>query len=153
MDPVGKSQKTASRTAAIEGGEGRLGHGYLDGQLLVAMPQMRDARFTRSVIYVCAHTGDGAMGLVVNRLVGSLTFPDLLQQLSIDFDFHCYGFPDKRRREFRSSPSKIHTHTSRAGPAAEGQHIPRYYERFYMFLLFRIGLWPLIRLCMLPLEC
>jgi putative transcriptional regulator len=56
----------------------------MTGQLLVAMPQMRDARFTRSVIYVCAHTGDGAMGLVVNRLVGSLTFPDLLQQLSID---------------------------------------------------------------------
>jgi len=56
----------------------------MTGQLLVAMPQMRDARFTRSVIYVCAHTGDGAMGLVVNRLVGSLTFPDLLQQLNID---------------------------------------------------------------------
>jgi putative transcriptional regulator len=58
--------------------------GFMTGQLLVAMPQMRDARFTRSVIYICAHTGDGAMGLVVNRLVGSLTFPDLLQQLNID---------------------------------------------------------------------
>jgi putative transcriptional regulator len=58
--------------------------GFMTGELLVAMPQMRDARFTRSVIYVCAHTGDGAMGLVVNRLVGSLTFPDLLQQLNID---------------------------------------------------------------------
>jgi len=58
--------------------------GFMTGQLLVAMPQMRDARFTRSVIYICAHTSDGAMGLVVNRLVGSLTFPDLLQQLNID---------------------------------------------------------------------
>ena len=58
--------------------------GFMTGELLVAMPQMRDARFTRSVIYICAHTGDGAMGLVVNRLVGSLTFPDLLQQLNID---------------------------------------------------------------------
>ena len=58
--------------------------GFMTGELLVAMPQMRDARFTRSVIYVCAHTSDGAMGLVVNRLVGSLTFPDLLQQLNID---------------------------------------------------------------------
>jgi putative transcriptional regulator len=56
----------------------------MTGELLVAMPQMRDARFTRSVIYICAHTSDGAMGLVVNRLVGSLTFPDLLQQLNID---------------------------------------------------------------------
>lgn len=58
--------------------------GYLLGQLLVAMPTMRDPRFTRSVIFICAHSADGAMGLVVNRLVGSLTFPDLLAQLGID---------------------------------------------------------------------
>ena len=58
--------------------------GYLMGQLLVAMPTMRDPRFTRSVIFICAHSADGAMGLVVNRLVGSLTFPDLLAQLGID---------------------------------------------------------------------
>ena len=58
--------------------------GFMTGQLLVAMPQMRDARFTRTVIYMCAHTSDGAMGLVINRLVGSLTFPDLLEQLGID---------------------------------------------------------------------
>jgi putative transcriptional regulator len=60
-----------------------LSEGYLLGQLLVAMPTMRDPRFTRSVIYMCAHSADGAMGLVVNRLVGSLTFPDLLAQLGI----------------------------------------------------------------------
>ena len=61
-----------------------LSEGYLLGQLLVAMPTMRDPRFTRSVIYLCAHNADGAMGLVLNRLVGSLTFPDLLAQLGID---------------------------------------------------------------------
>ncbi len=61
-----------------------LSSGYLTGQLLVAMPQMRDPRFMRTVIYMCAHTPDGAMGLVVNRLVGSITFPDLLAQLGID---------------------------------------------------------------------
>jgi len=44
---------------------------------------MRDPRFTRTVIYMCAHTSDGAMGLVINRLVGSLSFPDLLEQLNI----------------------------------------------------------------------
>ena len=60
--------------------------GYLTGQLLIAMPNMRDPRFTRTVIYVCAHNADGAMGLVVNRLVGSVTFPDLLTQLGIDTD-------------------------------------------------------------------
>jgi len=59
---------------------------YLTGQLLIAMPNMRDPRFTRTVIYICAHNADGAMGLVVNRLVGSVTFPDLLKQLGIDTD-------------------------------------------------------------------
>ena len=57
--------------------------GYLDGYLLVAMPTMRDPRFARTVIYLCAHTADGAMGLVVNKLLDSLTFPDLLEQLDI----------------------------------------------------------------------
>ena len=57
--------------------------GYLDGHLLVAMPTMSDPRFARTVIYLCAHTADGAMGLVVNRLLDSLTFPDLLEQLGI----------------------------------------------------------------------
>lgn len=60
------------------------GSGYLTGQLLIAMPQMRDPRFARSVIYMCAHNQEGAMGLVINRLVGSITFPDLLAQLGID---------------------------------------------------------------------
>ena len=64
--------------------KGLLHQGFMTGQLLVAMPQMRDARFTRTVIYLCAHTDDGAMGLVLNRLVGALTFPDLLSQLGID---------------------------------------------------------------------
>ena len=60
--------------------------GYLTGNLLVAMPQMGDERFARTVVYICAHTADGAMGLVVNRLVDSVTFPDLLDQLGIDSD-------------------------------------------------------------------
>ena len=69
------------------GNGGQDGNGdYLTGQLLIAMPNMRDPRFTRTVIYVCAHNADGAMGLVVNRLVGSVTFPDLLKQLGIDTD-------------------------------------------------------------------
>ena len=57
--------------------------GYLTGQLLVAMPQMRDPRFMRSVIYMCAHSIEGAMGLVVNKLVDNVSFPDLLDQLNI----------------------------------------------------------------------
>jgi putative transcriptional regulator len=58
--------------------------GYLGGQLLIAMPSMQDPRFERTVVYVCAHNPEGAMGLVINRLVDSLKFPDLLEQLGID---------------------------------------------------------------------
>jgi len=57
---------------------------YLTGQLLVAMPGMLDPRFTKTVIYMCAHNADGAMGLVVNKLIESLSFPDLLAQLGIE---------------------------------------------------------------------
>ena len=57
--------------------------GYLTGQLLVAMPQMEDSRFVRSVIYLCAHSAEGAMGLVVNKLMEDISFPDLLDQLNL----------------------------------------------------------------------
>ena len=57
---------------------------YLSGQLLIAMPGMTDPRFEKSVIYVCVHNSDGAIGLVINRAIDSLTFPELLQQLEID---------------------------------------------------------------------
>ncbi|MRG71186.1 YqgE/AlgH family protein [Alphaproteobacteria bacterium HT1-32] len=57
--------------------------GYLPGQLLIAMPSMSDPRFERAVIYLCAHSSEGAMGLVVNKLIDSLTFPELLEQLDI----------------------------------------------------------------------
>ena len=56
----------------------------LAGQLLVAMPQMLDQRFARSVVYLCAHSDDaGAMGLVINKLLGSLTMGELFAQLDI----------------------------------------------------------------------
>jgi putative transcriptional regulator len=57
--------------------------GFLDGQLLIAMPSMADKRFARSVVYVCAHSADGAMGIVVNKLASEIKFRDLLVQLDI----------------------------------------------------------------------
>jgi putative transcriptional regulator len=59
------------------------GEGYLDGQLLIAMPIMSDPRFARSVIYMCAHSEDGAMGLVINQRASHISFPDLLTKLNI----------------------------------------------------------------------
>src|SRR4029450_12150151 len=59
------------------------GRGYLDGQMLIAMPAMRDERFARSLIYVCAHSSEGAMGIVVNQPAENIKFPDLLVQLEV----------------------------------------------------------------------
>lgn len=57
--------------------------GYLDGQILVAMPTMQDERFSRSVIYLCAHSSEGAMGIIVNQPAQNIRFSDLLVQLSV----------------------------------------------------------------------
>ncbi len=78
--------------------------GYLDGQLLVAMPSMGDERFQRSVIFMCAHSEQGAMGLIVNRIADQVSFRDLLQQLQI---------------EVPSSHREINVHTG--GPVETGR--------------------------------
>ena len=57
--------------------------GFLDGQMLIAMPAMSDERFSRTVIYICAHSSEGAMGIVVNQPASNVTFPDLLVQLDV----------------------------------------------------------------------
>ena len=82
MDPEGKTPGDPRRKAAGIG-DNSSNTGYLDGQLLVAMPLMGDPRFERSVIYMCAHSADGAMGIMVNRPMGSIDFPELLVQLNI----------------------------------------------------------------------
>ena len=79
MDPMRRTPKRALGKRAEDGS----GQGYLDGQLLIAMPVMEDERFARSVIYVCAHSSEGAMGIIVNRPAGSIDFPELLVQLNI----------------------------------------------------------------------
>src|SRR4030081_1361319 len=82
MDPEGKTPKTARREAAGIG-DNSSNQGYLDGRLLIAMPVMGDPRFERSVIYMCAHSSEGAMGIIVNRPAGSIDFTGLLVQLDI----------------------------------------------------------------------
>lgn len=64
-------------------GKGEPPPGYLDGQMLIAMPTMGDERFTRSVIYVCAHSTEGAMGIVVNHPAPNINFSDLLVKLNV----------------------------------------------------------------------
>ena len=67
-----------------DGAKGVHSHGgFLDGQMLVAMPGMVDERFARSVIYLCAHSEEGAMGIVINRAAPKVKFPELLVQLDV----------------------------------------------------------------------
>ncbi len=55
----------------------------LQGQFLIAMPNMGDTRFEKSVVYLCAHSADGAMGFVINRTLEKPSIPDFLHQLNI----------------------------------------------------------------------
>jgi len=71
---MGSGQKAGTKAA---------GRGYLDGQMLIAMPTMRDERFARSLIYVCAHSSEGAMGIVVNQPAPNIRFSELLVQLEV----------------------------------------------------------------------
>ena len=59
------------------------GPSYLSGQLLVAMPTMSDRRFRRSVIYMCSHSAEGAMGLIVNQRSPDVSLGDLVDQLGL----------------------------------------------------------------------
>src|ERR1700693_5737130 len=69
MDPEGKTQRMGGGKAAGVG-DNSAGRGYLDGRLLIAMPVMGDPRFERSVIYLCAHSAEGAMGTICKRTGG-----------------------------------------------------------------------------------
>jgi putative transcriptional regulator len=62
---------------------GSSARGYLDGQMLIAMPSMRDERFARTVIYMCAHSTEGAMGIVVNQPARDINFAELLVKLDV----------------------------------------------------------------------
>jgi putative transcriptional regulator len=66
---------------------------YLDGQVLVAMPSLADERFAKSVIYLCAHSPEGAMGIVINKPASHIVFRKLLVQLQIIDDGESIRLP------------------------------------------------------------
>lgn len=83
MDILGRPKTSARR-------------GFLDDQFLIAMPGMKDERFARSVIYVCAHSEEGAMGLIINQ-VQQMLFPDLLVQLGVLDEKQAIRLPARAR--------------------------------------------------------
>jgi putative transcriptional regulator len=72
---------------------GKMAADWLTGQILIAMPAMRDPRFAQAVIFLCAHTEEGAMGVVVNKPLKTPRFADLMKQLGIE--------PNPPKREIR----------------------------------------------------
>ncbi len=78
----------------------------LTGQLLISMPSLQDERFYKTVIYLCAHSKDGAMGIIINKKIDYDLYPDLLEQLGIDKPldnkklFIRYGGPVESGRGF-----------------------------------------------------
>lgn len=90
--------------------------------MLVAMPTMRDERFARSVIYVCAHSSDGAMGIVVNQTAPELAFPDLLVQLDI--------IPE--REKIMLPPAVEDVTVLRGGPVETGRGFVLHTSDFYI---------------------
>jgi len=75
--PKGKTQDSPARTGAAED------DGFLTGKLLIAMPALTSGPFAQSVVYVCVHTPEGAMGIVLNQPLEAPSFDDLLRQLDI----------------------------------------------------------------------
>lgn len=73
------TRKALEKSAA----EKSAGGAYLDGQMLIATPAMEDERFSRSVIYICAHSSEGAMGIIVNQPAPHVSFADLLVKLDV----------------------------------------------------------------------
>src|SRR5438874_1905176 len=72
-----------TRQALQKGASSGAARGFLDGQMLIATPGMQDERFSRSLIYMCAHSSEGAMGIIVNQPAPHISFPDLLVKLDV----------------------------------------------------------------------
>jgi putative transcriptional regulator len=69
--------------AKKSGASGPANPASLEGQILIAMPTLREGPFARAVVYLCAHREDGAMGIIVNQRAEAINFPDLLVQLDV----------------------------------------------------------------------
>lgn len=72
------------------------GRGYLDDQFLIAMPGMKDDRFARTVIYICAHSEEGAMGIIINQ-AQQMDFSDLLVQIGVIEEEDAIRLPEQAR--------------------------------------------------------
>jgi putative transcriptional regulator len=96
--------------------------GYLDGQFLIAMPSLDDGPFARTVVYVCAHSPEGAMGITINQPAKQITFHDLLVQLDI--------IPDGPEIRLPGSAGRMQVH--RGGPVETGRSFVLHSSDYYV---------------------
>lgn len=82
--------------AQDDGGKGGRERGFLDGQFLIAMPSMQDTNFSRTVIYVCAHSPAGAMGFIINR-AQEISFTEVLRHLKLLDEHEIIALPHECR--------------------------------------------------------
>lgn len=99
---------------------------YLTGKILIAMPSLPDPRFSKAIVLICGHDDNGAMGLIINRPLLSLTFNELLQNLKIeshsDYNFLklYFGGPVEMGRGFvLHSPDYRHESTLSISPLVQ----------------------------------
>ena len=78
---MGRAQRTAG------------GENFLEGKILIAMPGMADPHFEKSVIFMCAHSAEGAMGIMINKPVAGLSFHDLMRKLELQVMPETPNFP------------------------------------------------------------
>ncbi len=100
----------------------QISEGFLEGQLLIAMPTMGDSRFERTVIFLCAHSADGAMGIIVNREADNVSFEELLHQLGI------IGEGEEIRLPARARSARVH----QGGPVETGRGFVLHSDDFYL---------------------
>lgn len=99
-----------------------IGESYLDGQFLISMPGIEESNFARTVVYLCAHSADGAMGLIINKPMSHLSFRDLLVQLDIISDDKQIKLP------FAARGMKVH----RGGPVETGRGFVLHTSDYYL---------------------
>ena len=83
----------SSHMAPTKDSRAASGENFLEGKLLIAMPGMADPHFEKSVIFMCAHSAEGAMGIMINKPVAGLSFHDLMRKLELSVTPHTPNFP------------------------------------------------------------
>ena len=95
---------------------------FLEGQFLVAMPNMGDARFENTIIFVCAHNDEGAMGFIINRAMANPSVTEFLKKLGLVSELDIGKIP------LDVSQKELHT----GGPVEPGRgfvlHSPDYHS-------------------------